>query len=384
MYDGTMAFLKKTGLYLLAQIFGLSIFGLAITFSFNSVFGKPDNIKNALKESKIYDSVADKISAEIVAQTKKDPTAQINEKELNDALNKVVTPVLLQKNGENIINGTYGWLEGKTESPEFNVDIASIQKQVTTAIADSAINRVKTLPVCTPDQIRTLQLSDYNNVDPFSLPCSVPGLNVEQLRTRFDTQIPKQEGVIGQTEFSAKDVKNNQGQNVFAEAKQITTIYQITQKLPLVFGILSLLSGIGLFFWSETRPKGVKKISKKLLFAGIGLLLIFIGSIVFLKKGLNLIPIDIVALKNSFISFIKILNNQFNTPLLFFAANFIIFGIAGLLIPKLNKHNKHPNDKKPNGSTQPVPPVTPIPNPEKIPDVPSAPKVKTKPPRLVQ
>ena len=382
-----MAFLKKTGLFLLAQVFGFSILSLAIVFSFNSVFSKPTNIKHALKESKVYDSIAEKIKNETLSQISKDSSTKVNEKIIKDALNKVITPTLMQQNGDKVIDGTYKWLDGTTETPEFNIDIAGIQKQVTDSISDSAVKHVTTLPACTPEQLKNLQLSTISTDDPFSLQCNFPGLNVEELKTKYNTELnsgDKGDGIASQKEFSSKDIKNEQGQSIFSESKDITKVYKVVQILPIIFGVLAILSGIGLFFWSDTRAKGVRKISIKLLFAGIGLLLIFIGSIVFLEKGLNYIPIDITDLKNAFVSFIKILSKEFNKPLLFFAANFFVFGTAGLIIPKLNKSNKQPKDKK----DIPKPPlkdsITPIPNPANIPDVPSAPKVRTKPPRLVQ
>src|SRR4030042_3738684 len=93
---------------------------LAVISYLINAFATPDYIKAKLNESKIYEGVAKSLPQILVFSEGKEGEVRLvsleMENEIKDLLTKEVTGVYLQEKSEQIINSTYSWFSGETDT----------------------------------------------------------------------------------------------------------------------------------------------------------------------------------------------------------------------------------------------------------------------------
>lgn len=338
-----MSFAKKNGLRLSVLLFGLSAFGLAITFSLNRVLGSPDSLKSALREGRVYEAISGDI-ADAIASSAYDSFAKQNmsaagvttgvkEAHFTDAAKQAVTPEIVRENGEKIIDGTYAWLEGSVPTPSFQLDTSPIQKQLATSLGQLATDRVSSLPACTLAQLQQL---DLNAHDPFTIPCQPPGMNAATLRKQFEREVQANNSTLQGEAITAQDLNSSQGQSIFAELDRVPAVFQLGQKLPWIFGFLAILTTGLAIHLHEPRLRGVRNLSIQLLLAGLLLLatlaaMSFIVS--YIRDNAN-IAIAANGAGRATSAIIQLLFNQAKNPLRVFVGLYVSIGIIGIVLPR--------------------------------------------------
>lgn len=329
-----MAFAKNFGLKLTVALFSLCVFGLAVAFSINSVFGTPDNLKASLQRGGVYEVVSSEIAKQLAGEAAQNSEIPVDTKTMEHAAAAAITPTLVQQNTEKVIDGTYSWLDGTTPTPTFRIDVADIQKHVSTNLGDAAIDRAGKLPLCTQTQLQKLNMSE---LDPFSIPCRPPGMDVSTLRQQFVGDLFMSNSSSADKTITARDITNEAGQNVFAQASQAPQAFQFGQKLPWIFGVLAIISATIVGFLNTPRLRGVKSLSITLFIVGI-LLLGFMAIVAFVlhQVGSNITGASSET-GGAVLTVVRSLANQMNSPLKIFAITYVILGIAGLILPRLLK-----------------------------------------------
>lgn len=347
--------LKRLSLWLLAAFFAFCVLAVAISASTNSVLGKPDSLKDSLADSNVYDNIAAGFVDQAVEETSKQQPGQtegiqLTEETMRDVADRVITPAKVQGYAEQIIDGTYDWLEGDTEQPSFELDLDDIQKDLGNAAGDVAVNRVKKLPACTLQQLQT---TDLNNIDPFNLPCRPPGINLETERAKLVKEFTSNENALGEdSTFTAEDIGTDEvtGQNAFDNLSILPTMFQLSQILPWILGVLGVLAGAGIVFFNENRRKGLKKVSLVLLTSGILLLVgIWLASALFGSMQFDGTADD--QMREAMTNLVRTLNAEFNRTLLIFAVVYSVVGAGGLIGLRLTrpketgKNSESPEEK---------------------------------------
>jgi hypothetical protein len=320
--------LKRFGLILSSGLLKITLFSLALAGAGWMTFGTPDNLKKAADESKLYDSAVTNVldAAKQDAQSQTDTQLPLDDPKLEQVAKDAFPPELLSKNSGSIIDGFYAWLQGKSESPQFSVDLTQAKQQLATGVADYAKQRYEGLPPCT---IQQLQAIDPNNVDAFEVNCRVPGLASDTVYQRVLGEIQNSDGFLQDTTFTADDLpKDEQGRSVTDNLAAAPDLYNLFKSLPWILGILSVLFGVGVLFLSETKRRGLRSLGITLLGTGIFLL---IGSwlIGWAFKQINNTQGD--AFQNSLIDALSSLVNTYNGNLLKFVLAYILVG-AGILL----------------------------------------------------
>lgn len=350
-----MSFARKFGLRAAAALFSLSIFGLAVAFSVNSALGTPDNLKQALQEGKVYEVIADELARNFSAEALTEQNIQVDQKTVQDAAKAAITPELVQENSEKIIDGTYSWLDGTTQTPDFKLDTEKIQEQMSLNLTTAAAERVQKLPPCTPAQ---LQQFDPGTLDPFSLPCQPPGFNAATIRKQLDRNLESRDGLLQSEPVTSSDITTSEGQNVFAQADRVPGIFQLGQKLPWIFGVLAILAAGLVIFFNEPRLRGVKSLSVSLLITGVLLLVsMTIVSFIFKQIGTNIGGTGNEA-GSAALTVAQTLTSQVNNPLKIFAVAYLLIGVVGLVLPRFIKPRPQPiTPPQPPNDTPDIPPA---------------------------
>lgn len=331
-----MSFGKRFVIWLASALFSFSILAVATLASLNSVFGTPDTIKETLAESKIYDSVAEGLVDQATKSTQKPPEARqpdevpLDEAVVREVATKVITPEKLQGYAEQIVDGTYNWLEGEVDQPDYNLDLSTLKLDLGNTVGDVAVQRVQSLPVCTTAQLRQM---DPGSIDPFTLPCQPPGINLQAERQKLVDEITKDDEVL-EGNVTADDTKSEEtGQTPFEKLGFVPTLFQWSQKGPWIFGVLGLLAAAGIIFLNDDRRKGIKQVSKTLLITGV-VLLVGIAVVSFLLNKFQIKDVtaeDPKHFEQAIGDVVRSFNAAFNRVLAVFAGLYAALGAGGLI-----------------------------------------------------
>lgn len=337
---------------------------MALIGSLVIVLGTSGHLKHALGSSGIYQSGVD----QLLDNTKKDAQANgqesldLSQPGLQAAAKTAVTPAFLQNTAEQVIDGMYNWLGGKTKQPEFSIDIAATKQKLISALGDYAVNRAKQLPPCTVQQARELAAS---GVDPLNLPCVPAGFDVNGLREQVANQVNdalagnKDNNILQQPVLTPDNLpKDEQGktpvQNLTEKASKLPKAFHWFKLAPWIFGVLAVLSAAAVYLLDENKRKAIRSLAIGAVIVGVVVLLgVLLTNVVFnklngptgplAKQINNRLELPAVVAANA-------ISNDINHSLVIYALVYVIAGTAALFAlhftkPKLSESVSKPTDE---------------------------------------
>jgi hypothetical protein len=325
-----------------SSVFKLCLFMTAVTWAASSVLTNPSPIKQALSDSKLYDNLVTSVLNESTKNLKPQGGEQLplDRPEIREAAQKALPPETVKESFEQFIDSMYAWTESNAERPDFKIDLTESKNTFTVALADYAEKRFNELPACTLAQLQGLN----PEVDPFTVECRPPGLTATAVRQKVTEQISNNNEVFGNTIITADTFKNEQGKSVFENAQQAREGFRLIKSLPLIFGALSIITGVALFFLHERRKTAVRSIAGTLL--GVGLFLMistFVFTLIFNRMNdqrdiASSVPNE---LQDSLLSIVRSIGDAYNMTIIRFG---VFYALAGtcifLALWVVNKRNR--------------------------------------------
>ncbi len=334
-YNTLMNVAQRLLVWLCSGLLKLSLFSVALSLAVLAVFGTPTNIKNALKNSNVYGTAVDEVlnQAKKGAENSTGTELSIDNPVVQQAAKSAFSPAFLETSSEQIIGGTYNWLDGKSAQPDFQVDIGPAKQAFIDSVVDAAGKRVSGLPVCTKAQLLALQ---GTTIDAFTIPCRPAGLDIAAEQQKIRTQMTNNKDFLPQTVLSAQSLpKDSEGQNSFDKLNQAPKAYRLSKSTPWVFTMLALLSGLGLVF-VQARRKGIRSVGVSLITVGatLGLIAFLLGWL--LRRSLSSTgsigkTLQASEFQKSFLAATDSLLGQYVGKLLLFTIGYIVSGIAILV-----------------------------------------------------
>ncbi len=318
--------LKRLGLIFTSGLFKLCLVALAISGAGWITFGTPDTIKRAAGENKIYDSAETDIVQSVKQETQGDGgRLPLDNPELEQAAKDAFPNKFLSQSGESIIDGFYGWLQGKTEQPEFSVDVSGAKQTFANGIGDYAQRRYDSLPACTLAELQNLT----PEVQPLEVSCRIPGLVGSEVRDQVIAEIQNNKDFAGDTAFTPEDLpKDEQGKTITQNLAFAPKLYSLLKTLPWILGVLSLLLATAVLFLSQSKRRGLKSIAVTLF--GTGLFLLIGPLLLNWIFGQMNNPAG-TALQIGIFNMIRSLVNSYTSELIKFSATYTVIGLALLL-----------------------------------------------------
>jgi hypothetical protein len=355
---------KRLARGLASSGFKLCIYMAALTAAVALTFGTPTKIKQALTKGKVYDNVVDGAIEQIQKQNSAPPEGQeggepeeshipLDNAAIEQVAHQAFPPELLQSSFEQIIDGTYHWLDGEVTQPDFKVDLSIVKQNLANAIGDEAVRHLQALPVCTPEQVRGINLAE---ADAFGLPCLPPGLNLEIKRQEIVAEVAGSQDFLKDPVITANNLKNDEGKTPFETLSNAPKAFQWTKRLPWIFGIAGLLAGAATVFLHDDRRRGLFVIARALLIAGV--LLLVSGLITLFFLGHLPLPENVAdsgKLGNTLLEVIRSLGGAFNGVLLTFAGVYTVLGAGGLLGLHFTKPKTTPEKASSDDPKSPAP-----------------------------
>lgn len=263
-----MPFLKRILLSMLVPVLPLVLFGIAFSFGFNQAVGSPESVKEILSKSGIYENLIPNVLNNAQKESGGEFDIALTDPRVKEAAEKAFTPAFVEQSSEEIIDGTFAWLNGEAKMPTFNIDLSSAKTAFANATSASAEQTAATLPRCGAGT----SAADF---DVFSATCLPAGITPASAAARVQNDILNGQGFLENSSINADSLKSeNSNQSVFAQMESVPETYQQVKKLPIYLAILAIILVAGIIFLSTTRRAGIRRVGIILLVVGIIMLIL--------------------------------------------------------------------------------------------------------------
>jgi hypothetical protein len=273
-----MKWLRKSSVLFLSLLLFVSLVGTALSVSTNMAFSKPDKVEKWLEESGLYESFSAYITEQSLQEAGSNQdlsSAEGNNPDIKQAVEASFPAPLLKQSVNSFLEGNYSWLRGETAQPSFVVDLSSAKQNFAEQIGKYVQGRLEKLPVCTNEQLA--QIPDPASADPLTITCRPPTVNPTEVGTRITQQVAGSGDFLSQPVVTAQSINPEdpagQREPYYEKFSQLPKAYQLGQILPIILGVLALLSALGLIFLSSWNRKGLRRVGFITLIAGIVLIL---------------------------------------------------------------------------------------------------------------
>ncbi|HYH36054.1 MAG TPA: hypothetical protein VD706_00975 [Candidatus Saccharimonadales bacterium] len=396
-----MSRVRKGFIYLLSLFLLATLLSTAVSTSGTQTLGKPKKVEQYLSESKLYDHfiayTADQ-AEKTNGDTGQSTSVSLSDTAVREAAHSAFPPQLIEQSVNKFIDSNYAWLEGKTATPEFRIDLSSQKQTFAQKVGDYVKMYTAGLPVCASAEAAVQQAED-----PLAATCRPPALTPEAAGAQVTQRLSTTGDFLSNPIVTANSINpeaNPQNEPYYQKFSHLPKLYRVGQLLPYVFAVLSLLLALAIIFISPERRRGVRRVGIVLLIAGIGLVVLkFVADLAFRRVENRVFnDANVGQLQQSLTDFAHRLESAMVRIDLWFGLAFLLLAavIFGVLAATRQKDSK-PEDTSPGGQSEEFAPiilsrkrlkrpVRSIPTRQKLggePPAPLAPKPK-KPPRLIQ
>lgn len=312
-------------------MFGMFALLFATLAAFVWTFGTPNPLKQALNDSKVYEVLGEMF-------TKPATTQELaNTPEVQQATKAAVTPDAAKQATEQFIDGTYHWLDGKTNKPDFKVDLTVPVSNFQNTLSELAKARLQSLPACTVAQLEQIN-PDTITVE--SLPCLPPGVSIDQLTQQSIGQATANNKFLQNPILTADSLpKDTNGQTAFDRAKALPDIVRLVKLLVPVTAVLAVVAAV-LVFWLNRWGwrSSCKQLGASLLVSAIALILIgFLVNFVFALLKERQGGFSTTEIASAFNGFVQMLAQDVTKTTFIFGTIFLVLALAGMIVPRILK-----------------------------------------------
>lgn len=386
--------MRKFGVGVCALILFISLLALAFSTSSNIAFTHPKKIETWLNESNLYGAFVENAidQAERTAGTDQSGGISLSDAAVKHAAEAAFSADVLQKNVNVFIDSNYAWLEGKTATPNFTIDLTEAKESFAQRVGDYVKTYLSGLPVCSDAQLAQL---NPQTTDPLTLQCRPAVLDPATEGAAVTQQITSSTQFLSTPVITANNINPNgsvqdNGQPYYKRFSSLPQMYQASLWFPWIAALITLLSAIGVLFLAARKRVGMKILAIVLAAAGFIMVLLKLASDqVFRQAENHIFNVSTVGeLQKALTSFFHLAENQLVKVDMWFGIGYWVVALillAALLLSRPRKMRpilarlgaKSPTASQPEPET----PGQPSPAPKTSPG--TKPK-RPKPPRLIQ
>jgi hypothetical protein len=242
-----MNLLKKIMTRAAYSLLPILLFSFGLSWSLYMVFGTPQPLQRALSSSGIYS-----ISIPSLIQNQSSVSfgdVPINQPEIQDALQKAFPPALLEQYSNEIITGSYDWVQGRTATPNFSVDTSAAKENFANNVAAYVQQRSAALPICT---------SIPQATDPYTLTCRPKQTPPDAIASAAKQQILSSDFLKTST-FDASTIKDSNGRPLSEQLEIVPKAYKWTIWNMYGTGILALACIAFIVFFQRKQWQGAAR-----------------------------------------------------------------------------------------------------------------------------
>ncbi len=356
-----MIWVRKGVVLILSLLLFICLIGGALSTSAKVNLTHPAKLETWLGQSHFYTSAVNNAISDAQQNTSNDAGAgrvSLNDPAMQQAIKSVFTPNLLQNYTSTILDANYAWLQGKTATPNFKVDLTEQKEQLAKQIGQVVETRVNGLPACSAAQIA--QLESTLQSDPLVISCRLPDVTGQTAGQQATKQIKESSDFLSSPIITPQALNpngGNTGKPYYQKMSNLPKLYRLNQMLPWIFGVISFLSLLTILFISLTKRRGLRRIGWVLLSAGLILIIVkFIIDIASKEVEKKILSnVGVTQLEQSLTDFlhrlaIELAHTEFWIGIVYIVLALIILAIIWFTRDKTDKP-KSKKTKKPNQKT---------------------------------
>jgi len=264
-----MLWLRKGFVGLLSLVLFFCLLGVVGALTFDANFSKPDHIEGWLQQSNLTKNFVSGVISGSKQSTggQSSDIVDLSNTAVQEAANGSFPADSIQKDINAFLDGNYSWLEGKTATPSFNIDLSKQKEAFAQQVGQYVTAYLKNLPTCTAAQ----QAAITNpNVDPLSLTCRPSALDPATEGASVTQQLASSDDFLSATNVTPSTiVSDKSGKPYYEKLSKLPTIYKWATKLPLILTGIAAVLMLGIFFIAPTRRAGTRRLGVIFLLAGI-------------------------------------------------------------------------------------------------------------------
>lgn len=372
--------------YHLASV--LLFFALLVTAwssALTITFSQPTKLESWLAKSGLYDHfVATAINqAEASTRSGSAGTVNLNDPQLQRAVKTAFTPQLIQSAVNNLLNANYAWLEGRSTTPSFSIDLSQAKASAVSNLGDYARTRAANLSTCSLSQLLQIQ-SAGTSFDALHATCLPPGVSPDQAAKTVEQQVSSNSSFLPNPVITSENINQlnlsgrpgSTGKQPYYQAiSWLPSAYHLTVRLPWWCTGAALLLSLLVIVLASRRRKGLRRMAVVFILAGLVVLALIAASSYLAGRAEHNITSQssLGLLQHSLIDVVHRAQIALSQVDATFAAGFVAFGtiILALLLIIRPRRPRPPAD---DGQQ-----LRPAPD-----DSQNTPRATTKPPTLIQ
>jgi len=230
----------------------------------------PERVKSFIEDCDIYDNMGDILSEVIplafTSAGSATPTTQEGLQDENSEIavliGEILTPEFLETNIEESIDALYSWLDGESEYPEIEINLAEDKEKISQILVLSISSSIRNLPPCVGGPV------DLNSIDPFSMECLPTGFDVDGFEEELEEEMFKELNLGGEADAVFE-------QFIFkTKAEDFNT--ELTEKAQSIYGLIRfapILIAIAIALLLLIIMLLIPGIKSKFIFPGVVLIL---------------------------------------------------------------------------------------------------------------
>ena len=242
--------LLRTVLFLGVPLMGLLLY-----------FGNAGYLENTLQSSGAYDKLVPAV-AQTLGDSSKQGGIPFTDPGVVEILNHGFPPQVIESTTNQVVDGIYGWLQGKTPEPQFHVDLTKNRDFVADNISLYAFNRLTKQPLC---------FTNPPQVNPFTSNCLPLNFDLNASKASFAAAINQ---VFPKTVFTQDDLpKLSNGKSVVTDFPRLPTYYRLLLWSPWLFAALVIGLCVAIIRLCRTPRLGFRLLGRVILSTGLALLI---------------------------------------------------------------------------------------------------------------
>lgn len=273
-----MNWFKRSTYEVFVALLFVTLLGAVISTSLFAGIGNKEQTKQWFNKSGIYDQLVTNAinNAQDSSQSGAD-TASISLKDpaVQEIARSVYSPKFVQQRVETFLDSNYQWLQGKTETPKFKIDLTDNKQTFATTVGSNVQTYLSGLKTCTPEQLAQLQASSVSS--PLTIACRPATIDPKTEATRITEQISNGP-FIDNPVITADTVSSDYGiegsRPYYQRYAVAPKLYRALQALPLILAVVSLILIMALFSLGATKRATARRIAFVSLLVGVSLIII--------------------------------------------------------------------------------------------------------------
>lgn len=325
----SMEIIKAITRYGAGLLFRVGILAVPSLLALVTITHNPTFIRQALTDSGIYDSVRSEVLTKSIQSTQ-----DLNGKQLlSDPNTQAIilgafTPDVLQRSSEQLITDAYRWLDGSASSIQSQLDLTAARDQFLQGITNYTKQRLDSLPQCTLQQMRDLDVSAQGVLN---VSCRPLGINVTQTSNEFTQQVRNSTSFLQNPVITIDTGASKQANSNNVQLPQdLPRAYRLLPSVTWVIGVASMIAGGAYLLLSTDKQRAQKVLARWI--AGTGVLLcIGVGiSEFFIRRYIQYGQTGgaTQGFRDSVYSIVRTISSQYHTRLLLIAGVYLVLGLV--------------------------------------------------------